>query len=72
MAKCHGTNSIPDHSKCQGFHSQECRQFKVLVKDSEENRKQDWLSKNMEVKDEESSSSSSECQRPSKSKKQAL
>ena len=62
------THPIPDHSKCQWFHSQECRQLKVLVKDQEENRTEDWVTKAMEVKDEESSSSSSEDKRASKSK----
>ena len=66
------THPIPDHSKCQWFHSQECRQFKVLVKDQEENRTEDWVTKAMEVKDEESSSSSSEDKRASKSKTKAL
>lgn len=38
---------------------QECRQYHVLIKDSQEERKEDWVSRVMECKDGSSSSSSS-------------
>jgi hypothetical protein len=41
-------------------HFQECRQFNVLMKEEMENRKEDWVHKGMECKDESSSDSSSE------------
>lgn len=46
--------------------SQECRQYKVLVKDASENRKEDWVSKVMECGDDSSSSSSEADQKPGK------
>ena len=47
---------------------QECRQFKVQIKDQEENRKEDWVTKGFEAKDDGTSSSSDS---PPKKRKQA-
>lgn len=46
--------------------SQECRQYKVLVKDAEENRNEDWVSKALECVDDSSSSSSEANQKQDK------
>ena len=48
--------------------SQECRQYKVLVKDAEENRHEDWVSKAMECGDDSSSSSSEADQKKGKAR----
>lgn len=37
---------------------QECRQYKVLIKDQQENRKEDWVKKALQCQDGESSSAS--------------
>ena len=48
---------------------QECRQYKILVKDSEENVQKDWMRKTMRCKDSSSTSSESESDEKNKKKR---
>lgn len=47
---------------------QECRQYKVQVKESQENRKEDWVQSGMDCKDDSSSSESSSVPKNKKKK----
>lgn len=69
-----GTNGkINQQATDDQFHlgpaEQECRQYKILVKDSQENRQEDWVQRCMDCKDDSSSSESSSD--PKKKKKKA-